>query len=111
MKPNLRDFYFTLDLDNIDLKAADKCVKLIIKEQPVYRVILYFSPLSGFHVEAFCFRKILVAQTRKLYGDDGQRLVHDLIDRCDHTQHDVLWQEKYIGPHLFKQEKITEWHR
>ena len=109
MKQHYQDFYFTLDLDNIDYRTAYQRFIRIIKEQPVHRVVLYFSAVKGFHIEAFTNRLVQVAAIRKQYGDDGARLVHDLLDRCDSKYHDVLWQEKQLGPYTFKQQEIESW--
>jgi len=111
LKLNFKDYYFTLDLDKIDIIEAGKRFNMIIKEQPVFRVILYLSSWNGWHIEAFCYEKIHVAKVRRRYKDDGARLIHDLIDRMDSKVHDVLWQEKNIGPYKFNQMKVTEWHK
>ena len=111
LKHDLLDYYFTLDLDQTPIEEAIKRFYTIIDNEPVHRVILYLSARSGFHIEAFTYRKVLIAFTRRKYGDDGQRLIHDLIDRLDSDVHDVLWQVKQVGPYNFKQVKIKEWHR
>ena len=111
MKLEKKDFYFTLDWDNIDITEAKMRFIRICGEEPVYKVALYLSALSGWHIEAWTFKPIIIALIRKRWGDDGNRLVHDLIDRCDSNVHDVLWQIKYVGPNKFYQREVSTWHR
>ena len=122
MKPDEQGYYFTVDLDGGDILHAAKVYNAIIHQQPVYRVRLMFSPFNGFHIEAFLYQLIVIAKLRRLYGDDGNRLVHDIIDRLDVQYHDVLWDEKQLDDYnkwpdatnhdiWFKSELITEWHK
>ena len=111
MKLNKKDFYFTLDWDNIDIKEASERYKMMIKAEPIYHIKFYLSAMSGWHIEAWTYKPVIIAQIRKRWGDDGNRLVHDLIDRCDSNVHDVLWQIKYVGPNKFYQKLVTSWHR
>lgn len=112
MNPELQDNYFTLDWDRITIEQAVYRIKdMWMRNKMIMRLKLSMSPLNGFHVRAWTFKDINVANYRRKYLDDGRRLVHDLIDNPDNV-HDVLWNEKEITPDLsFFEVEISDYHR
>lgn len=96
MNPNLKAKYFTLDWDNISIDEAYRRVDYIKKNLKSLRMLkLSLSGTKGFHVRVYCNGLIHVANMRKIFKDDGRRLVNDIFNRSDGI-HDILWSRKTV---------------
>lgn len=85
-----------LDWDDI---TWDDCRArlLVIKEELLVQCIeLRFSPRSGFHVMVSLYTDLPITRIwylRRLWGDDGNRLVQDVLNYPRHYR-DVLFKKK-----------------
>jgi hypothetical protein len=104
---------FTLDWDNISINTADQRISFIKDNYPeIIQIEFSQSATKGFHVTCICNEKVNVAQYRNELKDDGNRLVHDLIDRIDKPLlHDIFWQEKHLNGLVWYEELLWKWSR
>ena len=112
MNPNLKDNYLTLDWDRItEDEALLRCAYIWNRWRfMIARLKLSMSPCNGYHVRIWTYTKVLVAKWRRLWKDDGRRLIHDLIDNPDHI-HDILWNEKDVTPIIsFGEVPLKDWN-
>ena len=106
MNPRTRAKYFTLDWDNISLDEAHRRVSFILDNYAnVHKIVLLLSPIKGFHVKCYCYSDTNVADIRNELKDDGNRLIHDLMNRPEHI-HDILWTKKVINHIEWTSEKL-----
>ena len=113
MKPDFKSNYLTLDWDRITLdEALLRCAYIWARWNfMLSRLKLSMSPCNGYHVRIWTNNKVNVAKWRRIFRDDGRRLIHDLMDNPDHI-HDILWNEKQVTPSLsFYEEDLKDWNR
>lgn len=96
MNIELKAKHFTLDWDNISIEEAyRRCQYILDNYANVRELLLSLSPTKGFHVRVHLYGASYVARMRNEMKDDGNRLIHDILNRPDNI-HDVLWSRKTI---------------
>jgi hypothetical protein len=97
MSPDYKAKYLTLDWDNISIDEAYARVKYICSNYAnVRKLVLSLSPTKGFHVRISLYSNTNVALMRRALKDDGNRLIHDILNRPDNI-HDILWSGKTVS--------------
>ena len=85
-----------LDWDNITWDDCRERISQIKTEQLVQSIELRFSPRSGFHIIVSSYFHLPITRIwylRRLWGDDGNRLVMDILHYPAYYR-DVLFQRK-----------------
>lgn len=85
-----------LDWDNITWSDCRDRIEQIKQAQLVKQIELRFSPKSGFHILVSSYFYLPVTRIwylRRLWGDDGNKLVLDILYYPAHYR-DVLFQRK-----------------
>lgn len=110
MNLNERSKIITLDWDNITPYQARLWCAVIYRRFSVVSVALFQSPTKGFHcIVTFAF-DVNVLRARRMFKDDGNRIINDIFNRPPHI-HDVLWTSKtkynvrWYAIHLFTWDK------
>ena len=102
--------FITLDWDNISLAEAQKrCQWILDNYSDISKLMLSLSPTKGFHVRLHFDYPHLIARVRRSLKDDGNRLLHDLLNRPDYV-HDILWNRKVINGVYWYSEQIQTWN-
>ena len=106
MNVDTRGRYLTLDWDNISIDEAYRRVRYICKNYAnVSQLVLSLSPTKGFHVRLSMHSDTNIAAMRRELKDDGNRLVHDLLNRPNHI-HDILWSRKTVSGIVWEEKEL-----
>ncbi len=101
----------TLDWDNISIDEAFKrCLYILKNHCNVRKLMLSLSPHKGFHVRVFLFGYACILPLRRIWKDDGRRLVNDILNRPDHI-HDILWTRKTDSRGVWEEKHLKTWYR
>ena len=108
MNPDYVDNCFTLDWDDI---SRDECRRRIdfIRfhySSTIRKIQVSLSPLSGYHIRIQTSHLVQVALWRRALKDDGNRLVHDLLNRSS-SIHDILWCKKVTSTGTWREVELT----
>ena len=100
-----------LDWDDISFNECKRRISTIMKSSLVQALELRLSATSGFHIIVSCenLSKEGIYRLRRIWKDDGRRLVADILDRGFHR--DVLFRYKVIAGTTWYEEPIAIYTR
>lgn len=104
-----------LDWDDISFNECKRRISKIMKSSLVLALELRLSATSGFHIilsiktpEGF-FTSSYIHRLRRMWKDDGNRLVKDVLDSGCHR--DVMFRYKVIAGTTWYEEPICTYTR
>ena len=100
-----------LDWDDISFNECKRRISMIMKSSLVQALELRLSAKSGFHIIVSCelLSKEGIYRLRRIWKDDGRRLVADILDRGFHR--DVLFRYKVVAGTTWFEEPICTYTR
>ena len=99
-----------LDWDDISFNECKRRISTIMKSSLVQALELRLSATSGFHIIVSCnIHPDRVYYYRRIWKDDGNRLVKDVLDSGCHR--DVMFRYKVINGTTWFEEPIASYTR